>query len=68
MSQNSPVEKLKWVKCISKFDENFIKSFNEESDKGSFLEFDIQYPENLHNFHNGLPFLLERMKKSKKWF
>ena len=44
------------VKDISKYDENFIKSYNEESDKGYFLEVDVQYPEVFHNLHNGLPF------------
>ena len=34
---------------------DFIKSYNDESDEGYFL-FDAQYPENLDNFHNGLPF------------
>ena len=36
---------------------SFIKSYNGESDKGYFLEVDVQYPENLHNLHNDLPLL-----------
>ena len=63
MSQKLPVKNFKWVKDISKFDESFIESCNEESDKGYFLEVDIQYPEKLH--HNDLPFLPERMKIEK---
>ena len=55
-----PVNNLKWVKDISKFDECFIKSHNEERDKGYFLEVHVQYPENLHNLHIDLPFLPER--------
>ena len=39
---------FKWVKNISKFDESFVKSYNEESDNGCFCEVDIQYPEKLH--------------------
>ena len=31
----------------------------------SFLEVDIQHLENVHNFHNDLPFLPERMKIKK---
>ena len=46
---------------MSEFDEIFIKSYNEESDKGYFFEVDVQYLENLHN----LPFLPERMKIEK---
>ena len=37
----------------------------EESNEGYFFEVDVQYPENLHNLHNDLPFLPERMKIEK---
>ena len=30
--------------------------------KGYFIEIDVQYLENLHELHNDLPFLSERMK------
>ena len=62
MSQKLPVNNFKWVKDIYKFDESFTKSYNEESDKGYFLEVDIQYPQNLHKTQNDLLFLPERMK------
>ena len=29
---------------------------------GYFLEADVQYPENLHDLHNNLPFLPKRIK------
>ena len=57
-----PVNNFEWFEDISKFNEDFIKSFNEESHEGYYLESDIQYSENLHNFHNDLPFLPKRMK------
>ena len=38
---------------------------NEGSDEWYILEVDIQYPENLHNFHDDLPFLLDRIKIEK---
>ena len=50
---------------ISEFDESFINSHNEESEKGYFFEVDIQYPKNLHKNQNVLPFLSERMKIEK---
>ena len=62
MSQKLPVNNFKWVKDISKFYESSIKSYNEESDKGYFLEVDVQYPQSLHYFDNVSPFLPERMK------
>ena len=45
--------------------EDFIKNYNKESDEGYFLKVDIQYPEKLHEFHNDLLFLPERMKFEK---
>ena len=50
------------IKDTSQFNEDFIKSYNEGSDKGYFLEADVQYTEKLHELHDDLPFLPERMK------
>ena len=41
------------------------KIFIEKSDEGYFLEVDVQYLEKLHELHNYLPFLSERMKIEK---
>ena len=49
----------------SQFNEDFIKSYNKESDEGHFLEADVQYREKLHEIHNDLPFLPERMRIEK---
>ena len=45
-----PVNEFKWVQDISEFNEDFIKSYNDNSDEGYFIEIDIQYPENVHTF------------------
>ena len=50
---------------ISKFDESFIKSYNEESDEEYFFEVDVLFPGKLHDLHNDLLFLAERMKIEK---
>ena len=63
--QKLPVNSLEWIKDASQFDEDFIKSYKEESDEGYFLEVDVQYLEKLHELHNDLPFLPERMKIEK---
>ena len=65
MSQKLPVNNFKSVEYISEFARSFIKSYNEESDEGYFLEVDGQYLENLHNIHNDLPFLPEIMNIEK---
>ena len=59
------VYNFEWIEDISQFNEHFIKNYNEESDKGYFLEIDVQYLEKLHEFHNDLPFLPERIKLKK---
>ena len=38
MSEKLPAKDYKWVKNLSKFDEDFKKSYDENSDKGYFLE------------------------------
>ena len=57
MSQKLILNDFKWVEYILKFNENFIKSYDDESDEGYFYEVDVQYPENLNNLLNELPFL-----------
>ena len=58
-------QKVSWVKNVSKINENFIKDYDEDSDKGYILEVDVEHPKNLHDLHSDLPFLPERMKINK---
>ena len=53
---------VKWMEDLSKIVKDFIKNYNEDSDKGHILEVDAEYPEKLHDLHSDLPFLPERMK------
>ena len=57
MSQKLILNDFKWVEYILKFNENFIKSYDDESNEGYFYEVDVPYPENLNNLLNELPFL-----------
>ena len=50
---------------ILKFNEYFIKNYDEESDEGYILEIDVECSKNLHDLHSDLPFLPERMKINK---
>ena len=65
MLQKLLVNNFEWIEYTSQFNEGFIKSYNEESDEGYFLEVDVQYPSKLHELPNDLPFLLKRMKIKK---
>ena len=67
MSQKLSVGGFKWIEKddLSKFDENFIKDYYENSDIGYIYEEDVEYPKTRHKLHSDLPFLPERMKINK---
>ena len=65
MSETLPVDGFYWIKDLSKIDEDFIRDYDKDSDKGYILEVDVKYPKNLHDLHSDLPFLPERMKIDK---
>ena len=61
-----PVNGFMWYNSnLSDFNEEFIKSYDEKSDEGHFLEADIEYPKTLLGSHKELPFLPERRKLEK---
>ena len=49
MSQKLPIGNFEWIEKddISKFDETFIKNYDENSDKGYIFEVNVKYPENI---------------------
>ena len=68
ISQKLPVDGFKWKKHMLKFNEEFIKNYDEENHKGYILEVDAEYPKHfqLGNIaHYDLPFLLEKIKINK---
>ena len=58
MSQPLPAGGFKWVDV----NPNEIFELATRTDKGYILEVDISYPKELHNQHNDLPFMCERME------
>ena len=65
MSQKLPVNNFKWIKDTYQFNKDFIKNYNEEINKGYFLEVDVQYLEKLHEYYDNLAFIPGRMKIEK---
>ena len=65
MSQKLPVNGFKWENDLSRFNEDFIKKQNKNSDVGYFLEADVQYPKTLFGSHKDLPFLSDRKTLEK---
>ena len=62
--KNYPQVVLNGKKNISKFTEEFIKNYDEDSDKGYILEVDVKHLKKLH-LHSDLPFSPEQMKIDK---
>ena len=62
MSERLLINNFKWVEETFQFNEDFIKSYNDDSDEEYFLETDVQCLENLQNLYNDLPDLFERTK------
>ena len=58
MSQPLPTGGFKWVDV----NPNAISELATRTDKGYVLEVNVSYPKELHNSHNDLPFMCERME------
>ena len=67
ISKKLPVNRFRWSDSneIIDINEEFIKDYNENNNKGYILEVDVKYPKRLHELHSDLPFLPERMKIEK---
>ena len=69
MSKKLPVNGFKWIdnnettepSAKHVINEEFIKNYNENDNKGYILEMDVKYSKRLHELHSDLPFLSERM-------
>ena len=58
MSQPLPTGGYKWVDI----DPRDVPELATQINKGYLLEVDVSYPRELHDLHNGLPFMCERME------
>ena len=68
MSPKNSVDGFKWVKNLFKINEDFIKNYDENSNKGYFLEAYVEYLKKLFRLHNDFLFLpkKEKINKCKK--
>ena len=66
MSKKLPVNGFKWIETAEpEINEDFIKNYDENNDKGYIFEVDVKYPKKLHELRSDLPFLPERMEINK---
>ena len=67
MSKKLPVNGFKWFDSdkINEVNEEFIKKYNENDNKGYIFEVDVKCPKRLHELHSDLAFLSERMEVNK---
>ena len=66
MSKKLPVNDFKQLTNLSKFNESFIKNYDENSNKDHILEVDVTYPKNVFNLHKDLSFLSERERERER--
>ena len=64
MSQYLPTGGFKWMTDKQINNINLAK-YNEDSNKGSILEVDLEYPKELHDLHNDYPLAAERVCVNK---
>ena len=62
MLQKLPVNNFQRIEESSQFNEDLTNNYNVESNEKYFVEVNVQYPENVHNIYNDLPFLPKRIK------
>ena len=65
MIQKLPIGGFEWVGDVSKFTSEKIGRLAKHGSKGYLLEVDVKYPEGLHDLHNDLPFMCEKMVINK---
>ena len=65
MVQKLPTHGFKWRMNVEEFTSENIAKLVKKDKKGYILEVDVDYPEKLHEKHNELPFLPEKMKIHK---
>ena len=61
MSEYVPFGGFEWLKNVNGFE---VNSISKKSGIGFFLEVDLEYPNELHEFHNDYPLVPEKVAVS----
>ncbi|XP_068738185.1 uncharacterized protein [Montipora capricornis] len=64
MSQYLPTGGFRWL-AKNQIDKIDLAKYKEDSNKGSILEVDLEYPKELHDLHNDYPLAPEKVKVKK---
>ena len=62
MSQPLPTGEFRWIELGDINPKTIVEELVEKRDLGYLLEVDVTYPRELHDSHNNLPFMCDRMK------
>ena len=61
MSQPLPTGEFRWINCDVWDAEKLVNMLSKEKKYGYLLEVDVKYPRELHNLHNDIPFMCDKM-------
>ena len=61
MTRYLPYGGFKWLKNVDEFD---VNSISEKCPIGYFLKVDLEYPDKLHELHNGYPLAPKKLAAS----
>ena len=65
MSKKLPTGNFQWIEDTLIFTKDYIKNYDENSNTGYLLVVDVTYPKDLHEKHEYLPFLPDKIKIDK---
>ena len=62
MSRPLPTGEFRWIELGDRNPKTIVEELAEKRDRRYLLEVDVAYPRELHDSHNDLPFMRDRMK------